>query len=73
MNGVKVIQESLDRTRFILNWFVSDFSDADLCGVGQDGAFFHPTPSSSETDAIPMVLTLYDVDFVAGIEHSERP
>jgi hypothetical protein len=30
MNGVKAIQTALEGTKFLLNWFVSDFSDADL-------------------------------------------
>jgi DinB superfamily len=30
MNGVKAIQSALEGTRFVLNWYVSDFSDADL-------------------------------------------
>ncbi len=30
MNGIDAIKTALDRTRFALNWYVSDLSDADL-------------------------------------------
>jgi hypothetical protein len=39
MNGRDAIKSALESTRFILNWFVSDFSDADL--------FVRPVPGAN--------------------------
>ena len=39
MNGIDVIKTALDRTRFVLNWYVSDLSDADL--------FVRPVPTAN--------------------------
>ena len=39
MNGIDVIKTALDRTRFALNWYVSDLSDADL--------FVRPVPAAN--------------------------
>ena len=39
MNGIDVIKTALDRTRFAINWYVSDLSDADL--------FVRPVPTAN--------------------------
>jgi hypothetical protein len=39
VNGVQTIQAALEGTRFLLNWFVEDFSDADL--------FVRPVPGAN--------------------------
>jgi DinB superfamily len=39
MNGIGAIRTALDGTRFLLNWYVSDFSDADL--------FVRPVPAAN--------------------------
>ena len=39
MNGIEVIQAALEGTRFTTNWFLSDFSDADM--------FVRPAPTAN--------------------------